>query len=394
MLQQFTLLDAVLAIVILLYVIAGISKGFFISLGTLAGFIAGVAAAVIVAPWAATQVPDNWYIFAIVIAVIVCLSLGQWLGFLVGRWMRSVSDRTPLKTVERLLGGLLNFVIAVLLIVVLSLTLKPLGMPAVSHALSDSKIVSTLERNVPQSWKNTINGVRNDVLTDARIPEITSLMYPQAQAPTQQLENAALEQASQSVVQILGAAEQCGYTSEGSGFVIDDALVATNAHVVAGVTEPVVQDREGNTYQGTVVYANQAQDIAFIRINEDFSLTPLPLGQEVASGTDVSFMGYPAGGPFDARPATVQGLGYSRTVDSTTGRENPSRLVYQLAAHVEQGNSGGPVLDENGVVVAQIFAKSTEGESGYAIPASVISDALTAAQGLTQPFDTGQCTAH
>ena len=97
MLQQFTLLDAVLAIVILLYVVAGINKGFFISVGTLIGFIAGVVAAIFVAPWAATQVPDNWYIFAVVIAVIVCLSLGQWLGFLVGRWMRSLSDRTPLK---------------------------------------------------------------------------------------------------------------------------------------------------------------------------------------------------------------------------------------------------------------------------------------------------------
>ncbi|MFC2631913.1 MAG: hypothetical protein ACFNX2_05385, partial [Porphyromonas pasteri] len=43
---------------------------------------------------------------------------------------------------------------------------------------------------------------------------------------------------------------------------------------------------------------------------------------------------------------TVQGVGNTQTIDVETGKRNPMRQVYQLAADVQHGNSGGPVLDE------------------------------------------------
>lgn len=394
MLQQFTLLDAGIVLILLVYFLIGLGRGFFVSLGNLLGFIAGLFAAFYLTAWVTSQVPASWYLVAGVTTVIICLIVGQWLGFMCGRLLRSISDKTPLRAFERLLGGLLNLVVSALVIVALIVTLKPFGVPFISTALGQSKVAIALENTVPRPLQQTISDFRTQLMTGVELPEITSLMYPQVDAPSQPLQNAALEEASQSVIQVLGAATQCGYTSEGSGFVIADGLVATNAHVVAGVQAPVLQDRTGRTYRGETVYYDSHNDIAFVRSLDTFTQAPLRLGADAPAGASVSFMGYPGGGPFDARPATVQGLGYSRTIDSKTGKESQSRLVYQLAAQVQQGNSGGPVLAEDGTVIAQIFAKSTESSSsGYAIPASVLKDALAEAGGYTQPVDTGRCAA-
>ena len=105
----------------------------------------------------------------------------------------------------------------------------------------------------------------------------------------------------------------------------------------------------------------------------------------------MTFMGYPKGGPFKALPATVQGIGNTQTIDAETGRANAMRQVYQLAADVQHGNSGGPVLDENGTVVGVIFGKATSGQTGYAITASTLKQALAEGGNNTAAVSTGSC---
>ena len=159
--------------------------------------------------------------------------------------------------------------------------------------------------STPEIVKDRINTVRNDVLAFGTIPEVSELIAPETSAPTQTVESAALNRAAASVVEILGAAEQCGYTSTGSGFVADNGLVVTNAHVVAGVTSPVVQDSRGRTWPGTVVYMDSKQDIAFISVPK-LPLEPLTIGNNATAGSLVTFMGYPKGGPPCARSTSWQ----------------------------------------------------------------------------------------
>jgi len=158
----------------------------------------------------------------------------------------------------------------------------------------------------------------------------------------------------------------------------------------AGVTPPVVQASRGRTWPGTVVYMDTEQDLAFISVPK-LPLEPLTIGTNATAGSLVTFMGYPKGGPFKALPATVQGIGNTQTIDADTGRANAMRQVYQLAADVQHGNSGGPVLDENGNVVGVIFGKATTGQTGYAITASTLKQALAEGGDNTAAVSTGTC---
>lgn len=388
-----TVLDIAVLAVIGLYFLTGLRQGLFVALGTLIGFVLGAAAAVYATPWMIDQVGAQWHLLVALGTVIVCLVLGQTIGMALGRSLRRITDSTPLRGLERLAGGVLNLLVSALVIVTIVLLLRPLGLPAVTAATTDSRVISWMMSVTPLTLQDKVTEIRGQVIDASALPEVTSLIFPEQAAPSEPLSNPVLEKASSSVVQVLGAAQACNYTSEGSGFAVDGGLVVTNAHVLAGVSTPTLLARGGEAATGEVIYFDEALDIAIISA-PDLGVDPLSIdASEIAAGTTVSFMGYPGGGGFQSKPATVQGLGITQTVDAQSGATNPSRLVYQLAADVQQGNSGGPVLTEDGTVMAMIFAKATQGQSGYAVPASSIVDALNQVEVGAQTVATGACVA-
>ena len=388
-----TVLDWVIIAIIVLYFLAGLRQGLFVTLGTFVGFVLGAAVALYATPWVISQVDSQWYLLAGLGTLLGCLVLGQTLGMTLGNAIRKASDRTPLRGLERLAGGVLNMVLAALIIVTVVLVVRPLGVPAVTALTADSKVVTWMMQVTPVSAQEKVTEIRGQIVQATGLPEISQLLYPEQAAPTETPATSALEEASWSVVQVLGAAQACNYTSEGSGFVVDGGLVVTNAHVVAGVSTPSVLVRDGQAATGEVVYFDAERDIAIISA-PSLNVNPLPVNEaEVATGTTVAFMGYPGGGPYESRPATVQGLGYTQTVNAKTGETNPSRLVYQLAANVQQGNSGGPVLTEDGQVMGMVFAKSTQSQTGYAVPSSQIAEALAQVNAGSPAVSTGQCAA-
>ncbi|ORC16417.1 colicin V production protein [Rothia nasimurium] len=389
-----TVLDWVIIAIIVLYFLAGLRQGLFVTLGTFVGFVLGAVAALYATPWVISQVDSQWYLLAGLGTLLGCLVLGQTLGMTLGSAIRKASDRTPLRGLERLAGGLLNMVLAALVIITVVLVVRPLGIPAVTALTADSKVVTWMMQVTPVSAQEKVTEIRGQIVQATGLPEISQLLYPEQAAPTETLATSALEEASWSVVQVLGAAQACSYTSEGSGFVVDSDLVVTNAHVVAGVSTPSVLARDGQAATGEVVYFDAERDIAIISA-PSLNVNPLPVNQaEVATGTTVAFMGYPGGGPYESRPATVQGLGYTQTVNAKTGETNPSRLVYQLAANVQQGNSGGPVLTDDGQVMGMVFAKSTQSQTGYAVPSSQIAEALAQVNAGSPAVATGQCASN
>jgi hypothetical protein len=65
------------------------------------------------------------------------------------------------------------------------------------------------------------------------------------------------------------------------------------------------------------------------------------------------------------------------------------RTVVPLRGRVEHGESGGPVIDERGEVVAMIFAAARHGEGGFGVPVGAVEAGLETRQ--DQVVDTGPC---
>ena len=109
-------------------------------------------------------------------------------------------------------------------------------------------------------------------------------------------------------MRITGSAYACGQNQTGSGFVIAPDRVLTNAHVVAGVTEPIVQAPDGEVVSGDIVYFDPVDDLAVIAL-DDLSTAPLSFAPTLPPGSDAVFAGYPFGGPFSMQPAGVVSVG-------------------------------------------------------------------------------------
>jgi S1-C subfamily serine protease len=167
----------------------------------------------------------------------------------------------------------------------------------------------------------------------------------------------------------------------GSGFVVDeDGEIATNAHVVTQgegrditkAKEVYVKFADDNQVPAEIVGFDPNADVALLRLQERRGLTlrPLPLGRsgDVKVGEPVAAIGSPFGEEQSLSVGVVSAT--DRAIESLTGFDTLGAV--QTDAAINQGNSGGPLLDARGEVIginAQIRTRSGGGEGvGYAIP--------------------------
>ena len=392
-LGEFTLLDLVLAIVLLGYLITGLRNGFLVTLGGIAGFAAGAVAAFFAIPLVSGWVPDNpWRLIAVIATVVILVVVGQAVGSALGASIRRWSDVPPLRVIDRLLGGVVNVVVAALVLSMLAFSVGTLGIPLVSQQLAASQVIRGIDAVTPgpvQSWMAQLR----TIVVDDGIPTILEGVGPAIPAPVPDasVDTPGLTAAAASVVRITGTAFQCGQNQTGSGFVVAPGRVITNAHVVAGVDEPVVEVPGGDAIPGRVVQLDIARDIAVIAV-DGLEAAPLALGGRLDDGTTAAFAGYPAGGPYRIQPASVQNLS-PVLVNNIYGADPQPLQVYSLAANVQQGNSGGPLLDLQGRVTGVVFAKSTaDAPVGYALSLDELRPIAESAPGLQDAVSAGQCT--
>lgn len=156
-------------------------------------------------------------------------------------------------------------------------------------------------------------------------------------------------------------------TSLGSGFIVDDdGHILTNHHVVAGADEIAVLFADGHEARATLVGADEATDIAVLRIDPFPGMKAVRLGDSDALrvGDPVAAIGNP--------------FGYGHTVTagivSAKGRVlgfGPYDAFIQTDASINPGNSGGPLFDLKGRVVGINTAVSSRGQGlGFAVPAA------------------------
>src|SRR5690606_23362783 len=308
-----------------------------------------------------------------------------------GRSLRQGVDRTALRPLERLLGGVANLGVVALALSFVGNAVSATGVPGVAPAVSSSAVLRTIEELTPPAVGRPLAQARAFVLDDG-LPRLNILMTPgqTAEVPSVDLDDPQLEAAARSVARISVVAYACGTSSTGSGFVVATDRVVTNAHVVAGVDRPVVELPGGEVREGRVVYYDPVDDLAVIAV-PDLTAEPLPVVAPLAVGGRAVVQGYPYGGRFASGSAGVIQVGPTAVPDSY-GRSPAEREVYSLAAVVRPGNSGGPVLTTDGEVAGVVFARDeTNPQVGYAMTSTELRPVAERAPALASPVSTGRC---
>ncbi|MBU8868896.1 MarP family serine protease [Paenarthrobacter aromaticivorans] len=388
-----TILDLALILMLLSYLIYGLRNGFLVTLGGIAGFVVGAIGAFVAVPLVSGWVSDSgWRLTATVGAAVVLIALGHGLGTMIGRKVRHAVRIKPLHAADRLIGGVVSVVVAALVMSMLAFSVSSLGVPFVSQQLAESRVIRYIDSLTPTPVKTTMAQLRSTVIGDG-IPTLIEGFGPATpvEVPNESTDTPALNRAAESVLKIAGTAFECGQNQTGSGFVVSPGRVVTNAHVVAGVSQPVVEIPDGGALPGRVVYFDSQRDIAVLAV-DGLSSEPLQLSPDLAAGSPAAFAGYPHGGPFQSKPATVQGVSTILVPDIYGSNPSPES-VYKLAGDVQPGNSGGPLLTMQGQVAGLIFAKTTtDAALGFALTMEDIQPVAAQAPGLSAPVSPGQCT--
>jgi len=386
------LLDLLLLVLLAGYVFSGYRRGLLHSVFALLGVAAGAVVAYFAIPLVGSWVPQPmWRIVATVFVAIALVVFGHSLGASIGRRVRSSLKKSPLRFVDRLLGAVVTGVAAALIAALLALSVTALGVPALSQAIGSSTVLRGISDATPDPVESFLAQLRATVVDDG-LPLITEALggTTSPELPRADTGTDALTTAAASVVRITGNAYECGQNQTGSGFVVATDRVVTNAHVVAGVTEPIVEIPGGAALPGRVVYFDPAKDLAVIAVN-GMTTAPLPLAENLPRGTVGVVDGYPYGGPFSTKPAKVLSVA-TTSVDDIYGDASGSREIYTLAADVREGNSGGPLLSEDGAVAGVVFAKSADlANVGYALTMTELSPVAAQAFGLTATVESGTC---
>jgi putative serine protease PepD len=177
--------------------------------------------------------------------------------------------------------------------------------------------------------------------------------------------------------------ERDGGAATGSGFVVDeDGTLVTNAHVVEGVETASVQFQdEGASFSAEVLGTDPSSDLAVLRVDpaEVGELHPLELADSdrVEVGDRVVAIGHPLGLETTTSRGSVTGL--DREISAPNGFTIPGAI--QTDARLLPGNSGGPLLDDQGHVVGvnsqvAVAPQGLDAQIGFAVPSNTVRDAM------------------
>jgi len=190
---------------------------------------------------------------------------------------------------------------------------------------------------------------------------------------------AVVKQVQPSVVTVMVDGAQS--SAIGSGVVIgSNGLILTNNHVIAEDGTVSVRLSSGRTVPAKVVATDTTHDLALVQASGLSGLTPVTFGTDdsVVVGDTVLAFGAPLGLENTVTSGIVSAL--NRGVD--TGTEKLSGLI-QTDAAINQGNSGGALVDTSGHVIGINVAIATAGQDdsgsigvGFAIPADTVTGVI------------------
>ncbi|MDQ2961199.1 MAG: MarP family serine protease [Candidatus Dormibacteraeota bacterium] len=390
------LLDLVIIVLVLTALASGFRRGISWVGPSLLGLVVGILVGAAVAPPLAavfTKRPEVQPLVTSGIFLAIVLVL-QGIGTTAGFRFRARTLRSRFASWDSA-GGALIAVAGVLAgSWYLGLTFSQSPWVALDNQISGSAIEQALDHVAPRPpgfLAQLENSLRN-----SRFPNPFAALAPLTPAPVpipQRVDTPGIRTATAETSKVvatgcggLGAAEA------GSSWPITADHLLTNAHVVAGSTDVQVYTNDGGRHSATVVYFDSRVDVAILYV-PGLREAPLPTAStDPARSVTGAVIGYPGGQSEQVVPAAVSGTetaqGYN-IYNSTL----VSRDIEVLASTIIPGNSGGPFVDNSGVVQGLVFAASTtDPNEGYALTIHEIRPALDHGSTLTSPTSTEQCT--
>lgn len=385
-------LDLIIIIFLVGAFLRGLQTGFVQQFFSAIGFFVGI----FLGAWLqgyliglvhSTQSKSMLALLVILSSALIFMTVGEYIG------MR-LKDKTEkivwIKKIDRGLGTLLAMITILAAVWVGAAIFNKVPVYGLQQQISGSRIVAALNNTLPSApgviakighfinpngFPQVFTGLEPKLQTDAPLPELGDL-------------RPAVEKARPSVVKIAG--EGCGGIVEGSGFVAAENMVVTNAHVVAGVRNPHVVDTSGD-HKATVVWFDPNLDIAILRTSNLVGDALTLNGNRMAAGTQGVVLGYPSGQGFTASPAVIL-ESFTATGRNIYNQGNTERSVHSVKSDIRQGNSGGPLIGDDGSVIGLVFAKSTTYPNvGYTLTMDQVIDAVHGAQNRTSAVATGAC---
>jgi S1-C subfamily serine protease len=311
--------------------------------------------------------------------------LGQALGLVVGARLRPGGASGVARPVDGALGAVAG-VAGLLAVVWLLLPILGDTTGGVAAEVHGSWVARQLDARLPEP-PDAVQALRS-VVGEDRFPQVFDALRPTpALGPppaSTGLDQATAVSVARSVVRVEGLA--CRKVQNGSGFVVGDDLVVTNAHVVAGERATEVELDDGEVVAAQVVAFDPGRDLALLAV-PGLDRPALPLA-DADAGARGGVFGHPAGAPLRVAPFEV-----SRRIAATGrdiyGTDVTERDVLEVAASLQPGDSGAALVAPDGTAVGVAFAIARDrGGVAYALATSELEAVLDEPRG---PVDTGAC---
>ncbi|MEF2975645.1 MarP family serine protease [Subtercola sp. YIM 133946] len=392
--------DLVLLVAALLAIAGGWARGAVVMAASLVGIALGAWVATLIAPpivdmlvqygWTSTLQRS----IAAGAVFVLCIVIGSTvLGAAATLIRRAVGRVRVVRGIDSLGGALMGALAWAVVVWLAGGFLLSTGQLQATQLVNSSQVVSTLNAIAPVPATAAL-GTLDSALGSAGFPTVFAdgaEFIAGAQAPDSTVPGA-VDASRAGVVKVLTSAPNCDNDAEGSGWVVADDRVITNAHVVAGGTDIFVQaNGSGALLPATLVVYDPLRDLAVLDVS-GLGVSPLALGSDLGASDSAVVAGYPENGPYTTATARVRQVVQAVGLD-IYGQQTVTREIYSLRGTVLPGNSGGPLFDSGGNVVGVVFARSTsDGDTGYALTLSEVQPVI-GESGASTPVSSGACQA-
>ena len=258
------------------------------------------------------------------------------------------------KRKDKLVLTILMIVIIALLCVLIIKLDAPLQIQTQASNYETNKLSTNNEKNVENNSSKTIDSVVKSVVGISKLKQGGTYIFLETQESKMGL---------------------------GSGIILtENGYILTNQHVVGDkYSNCYVTLEDGRNFSGSVVWADSNIDLAIVKIMaNDLNYIELGDSDNISLAEEVYAIGNPIGIEFQRTVTRGIISGINRTIKlQENGQESYMEDLIQTDATINEGNSGGPLVNKSGELIGINTVKITDAEGiGFAVPVNIIKPIL------------------